>query len=94
MKSIARNQPKFIKVCAWCPNTNYPALSINEEYTHGMCLKHYKQLSLHKQIPLELYISTFLEKTFSKFSINNCTKKLKKLLKPQKRIFYSDRSFN
>jgi len=63
MKKQSTKHPKLIKVCAWCPKKDYPKLEVNQEYTHGMCLKHYRQLSMHKEIPFELYISSFCQMT-------------------------------
>lgn len=39
----------MVRVCAWCPRDQYPILKESEEYTHGLCEKHYKMLkSKHK----------------------------------------------
>lgn len=53
----------LIKVCAWCPKDTYPALKPGEEYTHGMCHKHYRQLSIKKDLALSLLIAELFEKT-------------------------------
>lgn len=34
----------LIRVCAWCPKNEYPPLKDSEDYTHGLCEKHYKML--------------------------------------------------
>lgn len=35
----------MVNVCAWCPREEYPHLKDLEEYTHGLCDKHYKILT-------------------------------------------------
>lgn len=38
---------KLINVCAWCPKNTYPPLNEFEEYSHGLCERHYQLLSKH-----------------------------------------------
>jgi hypothetical protein len=38
---------RLVSVCAWCPKDSYPELADSEEYTHGLCEKHYQMLSKH-----------------------------------------------
>ena len=59
----------LVNVCAWCPKRNYPALKDGQEYTHGMCKKHYKKLSIKKNLPLTFLIAEFLETTFNKLDV-------------------------
>jgi hypothetical protein len=76
-KSIMRlfslkKQPEkriLVNVCAWCPKGNYPALKVGQEYTHGMCRKHYKKLSIKKNLPISFLIAEFLETTFKSLDI-------------------------
>ncbi len=35
----------MVNVCAWCPKESYPTLKSTEEYTHGLCEKHYRMLT-------------------------------------------------
>lgn len=44
--SLDRRQPvkKLIPVCAWCPKEEYPLLKAREDYTHGLCERHYHEL--------------------------------------------------
>jgi len=42
---ITTHTKKLIKVCAWCAKTDYPLLKKNEEYTHGICGKHYRKIT-------------------------------------------------
>lgn len=46
--SIKRKIKKLINVCAWCPKNTYPKLAPNEDYTHGLCDKHYMLLRQQK----------------------------------------------
>lgn len=39
---------KMIKVCAWCPKNSYPKLKKSEEYTHGLCEKHYEEIRIKR----------------------------------------------
>ncbi len=39
---------KLINVCAWCPKSSYPKLEEYEDYTHGLCEKHYQLLKTSK----------------------------------------------
>lgn len=74
--NIFYNPKTLVKVCAWCPKADYPLLKKGEEYTHGMCRKHYRQLSIKKDLALSLLIAEFIEKTR-----NQLEKKSKKSLK-------------
>lgn len=57
----------LVKVCAWCPKKYYPALKQGQEYTHGMCKKHYKELSINKDLPMSFHIAEFIETTWNNF---------------------------
>lgn len=39
---------RLINVCAWCPKNTYPKLETHEDYTHGLCEKHYQILRSQK----------------------------------------------
>ena len=39
----------MVNVCAWCPKEDYPQLKELEEYTHGLCDKHYHMLKSKHQ---------------------------------------------
>ena len=39
-----RTAKKLVSVCAWCPKKDYPVLESFEDYTHGLCEKHYQEL--------------------------------------------------
>ncbi len=51
VKYTTGERVKLIEACAWCPRSLYPDLSEDQEYTHGICSKHYKSLmeTLHKK---------------------------------------------
>ena len=64
--SSMKNSSSLIKVCAWCPKADYPALRPGQDYTHGMCRKHYRQLSIKKDLALSLLIAELIERARSK----------------------------
>jgi len=51
VKYATGERVELIKACAWCPRSLYPALSKDQEYTHGVCGKHFLSLmsDLHKK---------------------------------------------
>ncbi len=40
------NTVRLVWACAWCDSRTYPRLKRGEEYTHGICTYHNKQLRL------------------------------------------------
>ena len=78
MKKKNEHQQTLISVCAWCPKEEYPKLKSNEEYTHGMCRKHYRKLSIRKNISISFRIAEFFDTT-SIFVSNQSKKYLKRL---------------
>lgn len=75
-RNIFSNPRPLVKVCAWCPKDEYPSLKKGEEYTHGMCRRHYRELSSKKDLALSLLITEFIENTK-----NSLDKKSRKSLK-------------
>ena len=59
----------LVSVCEWCPKGNYPVLKGGEEYTHGMCRKHYKQLSIKKNLPVSFLIAELIETTYNTLDV-------------------------
>jgi hypothetical protein len=51
---IDKRQFYLVNVCAWCPKENYPKIHMWQKYTHGLCEKHYRMLSKHKEQPATL----------------------------------------
>ncbi len=35
---------QLVSVCAWCPRRSYVPLRKGQEYTHGICVTHLKEL--------------------------------------------------
>lgn len=66
-KQKSGNGKTLIKVCAWCPKKDYPQLKPTEEFTHGMCRKHYRELSVKKNMAVSLFISELINKTLTRF---------------------------
>jgi hypothetical protein len=64
--SPMKNSSSLIKVCAWCPKKDYPQLQSGQDYTHGMCHKHYRELSIKKDLAISLLIAELIERTRSK----------------------------
>jgi len=75
----AKKDRSLIKVCAWCPKKEYPALKPWEEYTHGMCRKHYRQLSIKKDMALSLLIAEMFQSFLTR--VDNADEKTKVYLK-------------
>lgn len=63
VKKKNERQQTLISVCAWCPKDDYPKLKKNEEYTHGMCRKHYRKLSIRKNFSISFRIAEFFDST-------------------------------
>src|SRR4051812_4836365 len=64
-KQKSGNGKTLIKVCAWCPKKDYPKLEPWQEYTHGMCRNHYRQMSARKNVAISLVFSELLEQAIS-----------------------------
>ncbi|CAN5184627.1 hypothetical protein BH09PAT1_BH09PAT1_1150 [soil metagenome] len=47
---IPKVSKTMINVCAWCPKNKYPKLKDTEEYTHGLCDKHYLMLKEERKL--------------------------------------------
>lgn len=39
---------QLVNVCAWCPKDGYPMLKAWQEYTHGICRRHYKEVRIRQ----------------------------------------------
>ncbi len=77
---------QLVSVCAWCPKDIYPTLMSNQEYTHGLCKKHYRQLHIRKRH----LVSQFIYRT-TLLSINQYY--LKKREHPYKDIIEHSKKF-
>jgi hypothetical protein len=66
VSSITDKYPTLIWVCAWCPKEKYPALLKGEEYTHGMCRKHYAQIRNKRSLIRVLGIAELFENALDK----------------------------
>ena len=55
--SIAPQVKNLVWVCAWCSKEKYPVLLRGVEYTHGICRRHYQELSRGKDFSLWLIIN-------------------------------------
>ncbi len=42
--SFSTSHHILVSVCAWCPKFSHPKLKSGEEYTHGICTNHLRQL--------------------------------------------------
>ncbi len=69
----------LIKVCAWCPKGSYPRLKHGETYTHGLCRKHYRQISNRKNLAISLLLIELIDHTVT-YS-NKYMKRLKSAVK-------------
>jgi len=70
---------KWVNVCAWCPKKNYPDLKPWEEYTHGLCRKHYRKLSVKRDFAIALLIAELVKKT--SLNIGNMDDKTRRYLR-------------
>ena len=58
-KTIARKKTKdnsLVKVCAWCPEDNYPVIESWQKFTHGICRYHFYKLNLKRKRRISLFI--------------------------------------
>ncbi|GEM_PF-2775789 len=75
----ALQDSRLIKVCAWCPKEDYPVLFAGQEYTHGMCRKHYRKLSNRQELAFSLLFEEFIDSTITHFKAVKENKYLKRL---------------
>lgn len=85
----------LIWVCAWCSKKRYPTLMRDEEYTHGICRKHYKKLNRGKDFPLLLIINEVYQRGLNRMHPGKISQQLKKFyrlpdffLKTATRLFF------
>ena len=68
VKTINRSAPpikNLIWVCAWCSKEKYPILLRGEEYTHGICRRHYRKLNSGKDFSLRLILNEVYQRSLS-----------------------------
>lgn len=44
MRTLTGEIVTLVWACAWCPRNTWQKLKPNEDYTHGICKKHFKKL--------------------------------------------------
>src|SRR5688572_6410608 len=86
-----KHSKRMIKVCAWCPKTGYPTLKKNQEYTHGICRKHYRLISKKKDLALGLLANEIVAATL--VTIDSTSEKFRKQSLRYLRIIVSSVKF-